>query len=246
MTDLENHLKRFVNAADGPNHYERLQDYFRQCVEFSRLRGASVLEVGAGPGYLSALCLAKGAARVVALDPEADGATAGIHEQFGRLCESVPQIAAIKYLCVGLEEYATTCGEQGFDFILMRSVINHLDEAAVQKLHLRDADEARNRYVKLFRMTHGLLNEAGVLLASDVGRYNLWNSLGLVFPGSRSIEWHKHQDPPVWEELLRRAGFAEVEVKWFSPFRLRHLRPVVAHRPIVQRLNSHFLIRARS
>jgi SAM-dependent methyltransferase len=245
MTNLENSLKCFMNGEHRPNHYGRLQDYLRQCIDPSRFRGASVLEIGAGSGYLSALCLVNEAARVVAIDPEGDGATTGIHEEFGRLCKAVPQIAAIEYMHVGLEEYMPIANGRRFGIVLMRSVINHLDEAATQRLHLQDAEDERHRYVKLFEMIRGLLNEGGTLIASDVGRYNLWNSLGLIFPGTRSIAWHNHQDPPIWKELLRRAGFTQIEVKWLSPFRLRHLRAVVAHRWIIQSLNSHFLIRAR-
>jgi SAM-dependent methyltransferase len=245
MMNLENQLKCFLNGEHGPDHYERLRDYLRQCIDPSRFRGASVLEIGAGPGHLSALCLANEAARVVAIDPEGDGATTGIQEEFGRLCKAVPPMAAIEYMPVGLDEYVTVANGRRFDIVLMRSVINHLDEAATQRLHADDADEEKRRYVELFGMIHGLLNEGGILLASDVGRYNLWNSLGLVFPGTRSIAWRNHQDPPIWTELLRKAGFTQIEVKWLSPFRLRHLTAIVAHRWIIQSLNSHFLIRAR-
>jgi hypothetical protein len=64
---------------------------------------------------------------------------------------------------------------------------NHLDEGAAQRLHRADADQERTRYVRLFEMIRGLLREEGVLIASDVGRYNLWNSLGIVFPTTHSL-----------------------------------------------------------
>ncbi len=244
MNPLENQLRCFMNGKPGSDYYERLQDYLRQCLGPFTLQGARVLEIGAGSGDLSALCLAHGAAEVVAIDPGSDGAAPGMREGFNQLCQSVPQASVIQYLDMGLEEYGSAKKEQHFDFVLMRSVINHLDEAAVQRLHREDANQERARYVRFFEVIRGLLHEKGVLIASDVGRYNLWNSLGLVFPGTRSIAWPKHQDPPLWTALLQRAGLTRVEVQWLCPYRLRHLRVILAHGPIVRSLNSHFVIRA--
>ena len=244
MTPLESQLRCFLNDPRQPHRYERLQDYLRQCLGPLTLQGARVLEIGAGSGDLSALCLAHGAAEVVAIDPGRDGAAPGTRESFDELCQSVPQATAIRYLDMGLEEYGSAEKGRQFDFVLMRSVINHLDEATVQRLHREDADPDRARYVKLFEVIRGLLREKGVLIASDVGRCNLWNSLGIVFPTTQSLAWHKHQDPPLWRALLQRAGLTHVEVRWLCPYRLRHLRMILAHGPIIRSFNSHFVIRA--
>jgi SAM-dependent methyltransferase len=244
MTPLENQLKCFLNGKREPHRYERLQDYLRQCLGRLTLQGARVLEIGAGSGDLAALCLANGAGAVVAIDPGKDGAAPDIREGFDALRRSVPQTTAIQYLDLGLEEYGSAEKGQRFDFVLMRSVINHLDEAAAQRLHQKDADRERTRYVRLFEVICGLLHEKGVLIASDVGRYNLWNSLGLVFPTTPSLAWRKHQDPPLWTALLQRAGLTRVEVRWLCPYRLRHLRAILAHGPIIRSFNSHFVIRA--
>jgi len=244
MTSLSNQLRCSLNGKYKRDHYERLQDYLRQCLGPFTLRGARVLEIGAGSGDLSALCLAHGAAEVVAIEPEREGAAPNSRERFDELCRSVPQTTTIQYLDTGLEEYGSADDGRRFDFVLMRSVINHLDEAAVQKLHREDADQERARYVRLFEVIRGLLHEKGVLIASDVGRYNLWNALGLVFPTTQSITWHKHQDPPLWTALLQRAGLTHVEVQWLCPYRLRHLRAILAYGPIIRSFNSHFVLRA--
>jgi len=49
----------------------------------------SVLEIGAGEGFLSAFCAARGASRVVALEPEAAGSTNGVRQEFARMSSAL-------------------------------------------------------------------------------------------------------------------------------------------------------------
>jgi SAM-dependent methyltransferase len=151
----------------------------------------------------------------------------------------------IEYLPMSLEKFIATGKKETFDYILMCNVINHIDEDAVVRLHLPDADRERKRYIRTFEEIRNLLTETGVLLISDVGRYNFWNSIGLRFPACRTIEWHKHQDPGVWEALLSEAGFVSLIVKWLPLYRLRYFKAIVGQKSVAQCLNSYFLIRAR-
>lgn len=241
---MEKKLLTFLEEEHGTNFVNRLKHSFAYHFSSLDLENRSVLEIGAGPGHMAALCLARGAFRVVALDPESDGATEGVNKQFTRLTESVALGEGIEYLPVSLDKFITTSRKETFDYILMCNVINHIDEDAVTRLHLPDADRERKRYIKTFEEIRNLLSATGILLASDVGRYNLWNSIGLRFPTCRTIDWNKHQDPDVWQALLSKAGFAAIDVKWLPLRRLRHFKVIVSRKCVAQCLNSYFLIRA--
>jgi len=243
---MEYELLAFLEEKYGTYFVSRLKHCFDHHFGSLDLENRRVLEIGAGPGHLAALCLARGASGVVALDPESDGSTKGINKQFALLAESVTMGDSIEYLPISLEKFIATGKKGTFDYILMCNVINHIDEDAVTRLHLPDADQERTQYIKTFEEIRNLLSKTGILLASDVGRYNFWNSIGLRFPACRTIEWNKHQDPAVWEALLSEAGFASMDVKWLALYRLRHFKAIVGQKLIAQFLNSHFLIQAKN
>jgi SAM-dependent methyltransferase len=245
MKKLEKEIIAFLQENYGTRFVSRLNHCFNHHFGSFDLKNRSILEIGAGPGYMTALCLARGASRVVALDPESDGATKGVNQQFACLTESVAMGDGIEYLPISLETFIATGRKETFDYVLMCNVINHINEDAVKRLHLPDADRERKQYVRTFEEIHNLLSETGILLVSDVGSYNFWNSIGLRFPTCRTIEWDKHQDPNVWKTLLTKAGFESINVKWLSLYRLRHFEAIVSLKPVAQCLNSHFLISAR-
>jgi len=245
LLQMEKEILVFLEEKHGTRFVSRLNNCFNYHFGSFDLKNRSVLEIGAGHGYLAALCLARGASRVVALDPESDGSTKGVNKQFACLSDNVALGKGIEYLPLSLDKFITTSGKETFNYILMCNVINHIDEDAVTRLHLPDADCERKRYVKTFEEIHNLLSETGILLASDVGRYNLWNSIGLCFPTCRTIDWNKHQDPHIWQALLSKAGFESIDVKWLTPYRLRHFKAIVGQKWVVQCINSHFLIQAR-
>ena len=244
MNILEQRILSFLKDKHGKHFAGSLNYYFNLHFESLDLKDRSVLEIGAGSGYMSALCLARGASRVVALDPESAGSTKGINKQFVSMNESVGLGDGIKYLPIGLDEFISNRKEDAFDYILMCNVINHIDEDAVTRLHLPDAPQERNLYIRTFKKIHELLTKTGILLISDAGRTNLWHSLGLCFPTCRNINWNIHQNPAVWTNLLSEAGFASPAVKWLALYSLRHLKFIVSHKWTAQCLNSYFLIRA--
>jgi SAM-dependent methyltransferase len=245
MKKLEKEIIAFLKENYGTRFVSRLEHRFNHHFGYFDLKNRTVLEIGAGPGYLAALCLARGASRVVALDPESDGATEGVNQQFTCLTESVAMGNNIEYLPISLDKFIATGRKETFDYTLMCNVINHIDEDAVKRLHLPDADCERKQYIRTLKEIHNLLSDTGTLLVSDVGRYNFWNSIGLRFPTCRTIEWDKHQDPDVWSALLAKAGFESIDVRWLALYRLRHFKAIVSVKPVAQCLNSHFLISAR-
>ena len=128
--------------------------------------------------------------------------------------------------------------------VLLAASINHLDEAACSRLH--EDDDAREVYRTIFDKLAGLTNPAGVLLALDGGRKNIFPSLGLRNPIARSIEWEKHQQPEVWVDLLAGSGFELPSIRWLSFNTLRAPgRMLLGNRLAAFFLTSEFLLTMR-
>jgi len=196
-----------------------MNQYFRGLT----LTNRSVLEIGAGAGVLSAWCAINGAAEVVAIEPEDDGSTSGVGEEFKKLSKAVHLVNKVKYLSLTFQDYFSENRGKKFDYLLMNAVINHLNERATEKLHLASAEEERNLYREIFRNMYSILKPGGVLLIFDVGRYNFWHDLKLKNPFTRSIEYEKHQQPKVWKNLLEQSGFKFMDILWCVPVKLRKL-----------------------
>ncbi|OHB59876.1 MAG: hypothetical protein A2173_11990 [Planctomycetes bacterium RBG_13_44_8b] len=194
-----------------------MKHYFRGLI----LDNRSVLEIGAGSGVLSIWCALNGASEVVAIEPEFDGSTKGVHEEFKKISKNVALTNKISYLDMTFEDYLFANSSKSVDYVLMHAVINHLNESAVQKLHLPSADKEREIYKKIFRDLNSILKHDGVLLMFDVGRYNFWHDLKLKNPFTKSIEYEKHQQPRLWKSLLEETGFECIDISWSVPLKLR-------------------------
>jgi SAM-dependent methyltransferase len=238
-------LPRHVDEARlfGRNGYAALDYKATELLTDSPFSGKDVLEVGAGNGLLSLWLLHSGARSVVSLEPEADGSTHGsvaralaLRERAG-LDQGRWDIRAETF-----QQYDP--GGRTFAVILSFASINHLDEPAC--IALRDDPGARATYRSLFAKARDLLVPDGRLVVADVGRVNLWGALGLASPWAPEIEWHKHQEPEDWGDVMRSAGLEPVATRWTHPFyRLRFLDALLANRWISRALGSQFQLTAR-
>ena len=114
-------------------------------------------------------------------------------------------------------------------------------------MRLHEDALARERYLAIFRRIGALLGPDGRLVASDVGRWNLWGALGARCPFAPEIEWHKHQEPATWCDVLRDAGLEPLLVRWEYPwFRVGALAPLLGNRVAARCLASQFTIEARA
>lgn len=152
------------------------------------LDNRSVLEIGAGRGFLSSFCAARGASMVIALEPEAAGSTIGVQEEFTKMNNALELTHIVDYRHVTFDQFVNSYAGKPFDYILMCAVINHLNEEATTLLHLVDAHTEREIFISTFKKMYGLLAPGGALIASDVGRYNFWNAIGNKFSLTKSIE----------------------------------------------------------
>ena len=175
------------------------------------LRGATVLDVGAGSGYSSFYAACAGAELVVSLEPEAAGSQAGVRHAFERGVSALG-LPGVHLVPETLQAYDPR--GQLFDVVLLDASINHLDEEACMRL--RDDSAARATYADVFGKLVGMSRPGARLIVVDCGRRNLFPALGLRNPIARSIEWDKHQEPQLWATLLTEAGFRNLRLRWLS------------------------------
>jgi hypothetical protein len=67
--------------------------------------------------------------------------------------------------------------------------------------------------------------------------------MGLKSPFAPTIEWHKHQPPETWTDLLGGVGFRATRVRWSSFNKLRSPgRYLLGNRWASYCLHSHFAL----
>jgi SAM-dependent methyltransferase len=241
-TQLERVLAFTVQQGLYPSA-ERLAYYAGWVFRGISLAQRDVLDVGCGYGLIPAYAAACGAAVAVGIEPESDGATAGMRASLDALASQL-RLDAVEIYPETLESFAMR--QRTFDVISLCQVINHLDEQACMRLHCDPV--ARRRYRPHFELLRGLLNPGGVLIVTDCGRRNLWRPLtdrGLRHPFAPSIEWEKHQEPELWAALLEQSGFAVRDISWRTPNTLRRLEPLLRNGWAARCLTSEFRLTAR-
>ncbi len=203
-------LDRYFGALQQlgyvPGNVRFYVKYLFKGIDFT---GKTMLDVGAGDGRFSYYAACAGASRVVSLEPEAAGSGTGRVDKFKRLASLVDQ-PQVEFVPVPLQEYTHEDGL--FDVLLLHASINHLDEEACVRLHEDPA--AQETYLGIFRILASLARPGGVLIVTDCARRNLFGDLGVRNPIARTIEWHKHQSPELWAELLTRVGFVRPDIRW--------------------------------
>lgn len=204
------------------------------------LAGAHVLEVGCGSGTWAIWAALHGADRVVGIDPEAHGSSSGDFVTFQQTIETLgltqKVIAHDHYL------HELPVQQRPFDVVVMYDVINHLDERAVTVL---DRDSvACESYVLVLQNLRSRMCTDGWVIVADCARDNLWVRLGLPSPlTNRMIEWHKHQNPEIWMNLFKQAGFQYFDLRWSPLYPFSQL----SSNRLVQFLTySHFVLRFRA
>jgi len=173
------------------------------------LDGKAALDIGCGTGLMSIYAACKGAAAVIGLEPEEAGTTSGYLKEFNKMVTTLGLTTA-----TGLSQTLQEFDPQGqlFDLVLMDSSINHLEEEAC--IHLQNSPEARNRYLEIFNKISSLMKSGGIVIIRDCSRYNFFAALGIKNPLCPVIEWHKHQSPKFWADLMGQCGFTNPKIEW--------------------------------
>jgi SAM-dependent methyltransferase len=200
----------FRLMADQGWSPENLRFFLRQLFAGIDLRGKKLLDVGAGTGVHSFYAASAGAMRVVSLEPEAAGSSAGVRAAFAGAAARL-ELDQVELVPQTIQEY-DPAGEQ-FDVVLLHSSINHLDEDACVRLHHDPV--ARALYLGHFEKLAALAAPGATLIAVDCSRKNLFARVGKN-PLAPTIEWEKHQAPELWADLLQQAGFEHPRIRWLS------------------------------
>jgi len=196
-----------------------------------------MLDVGSGFGLYSFYAACSGAKQVICLEPELAGRTKNTFEGYKKLSDKL-SLSNVSFLPIRFQDFNTY---DEFDIILLHNSINHLDEEACIKLQYND--DARKRYESIFQKLSKLARQGAKLIIADCSRYNFFNFWGIKNPFAPTIEWHKHQSPKYWSNMLFNYGFANPMIRWTSPSFLRQIgRLLLGNRFASYFLDSHFCL----
>lgn len=200
--------------------------------------GKSMLDIRGGSGLYSFFPACSGAERVICLEPELEGSRKGTFDKFKLLSTSL-SLGNIDLLPVRFQEF--DAGNQTFDIILLHNSINHLDEEACIKLQYDN--DSRNRYGLILQKLSKIAAPGAKLIIADCSRYNFFASLGIKNPFAPTIEWHKHQSPEFWSNMLSNYGFINPNIRWMSFIGLEKIgRLLFGNRFASFFTTSHFLL----
>ena len=208
--NVEHHLSAVIKEGLYPSRGNlrfHLKTLFKDVV----LENKRVLDIGGGSGLHSFYAACMGAKEVVCLEPEVEGSRSGVGAKFKKL-SGILGHHHVKFEPVTLQAFAPK--GRKFDLILLHNSINHLDETAC--INLMNDETSRAIYLSIFLKLGSLSNRGARLIICDCSRYNFFALLRIKNPFASTIEWHKHQAPEVWADLLGEVGFVNPSVKWTS------------------------------
>ena len=178
-----------------------------------------------------------GAKSIVLLEPKLKGAVDKPLDTFQRLSREL-SVNNVTVMPVSFQDFDPR--NQTFDIILLHNSINHLDEKAC--INLKHSDEAINRYNAIFEKLSQIASPGAKLIICDCSRYNFFASLHLRNPFAPTIEWHKHQSPNLWSNMLLDFGFVNPKIRWtFSGFP-KEIGNLVSNRFVCYFLSSYFCL----
>ena len=235
VSNLEGYLSAAVKEGLYPNR-GNLRFHLKTLFRNIPLENRQVLDIGGGSGLHSFYAACMDAKEVVCLEPETEGSRSGMGAKFQKLSGFLGY-DHVRFEPVTFQAFEPT-GKR-FDIILLHNSINHLDETAC--IDLLNSEESKAIYLSMFSKLSSLSSSGAKLIVSDCSRYNFFALLGIKNPFAPTIEWHKHQAPKVWVDLLRQVGFVNPRVRWTSFNTLRSLgRVLLGNKLLSYLLRSHF------
>ena len=233
--NLEGYFSAVIREGLYPNR-GNLQFHLKTLFKDIVLENGRVLDVGGGSGLHSFYAACMGAKEVVCLEPETEGSRSGMEAKFKKLSGILGQ-DQVWFEPVTFQVFEPA-GKR-FDVILLHNSINHLDETAC--INLLNSEASKAIYMDIFSKLSSLARSGAKLIVCDCSRDNLFALLRIKNPFAPTIEWHKHQAPEVWVDLLGQVGFINPSVRWTSFNTLRSPgRVLLGNKFLSYFLRSHF------
>ena len=235
-------MEKYLDIATKMGIYshskEDLRFYLNYLFQRISFNGKSMLDIGGGSGLYSFYGSIRGAEEVICLEPELEGSTKDTLDSFKQLSASL-LLRNVILLRTTFQEYDP--GDKTFDIILLHDSINHLDEEACMKL--QHNNDAKNRYKAIFKKLSRLASPGAIIIITDCSPNNFFALLGVPNPFAPKIEWHKHQSPEYWNNMLSNYGFVNPKIRWTSFSFLRKIgRFLLGNRFASYLLNSYFCL----
>ena len=208
--NLEGYFSAVIEEGLYPSR-RNLQFYLKALFKDIALENRRVLDIGGGSGLHSFYAACMGAKEVVCLEPETGGSRSGMGAKFRKL-GGILGYNHVRFEPLTFQAFEPT-GKQ-FDIILLHNSINHLDETAC--INLLNSEAAKAIYLNMFSKLSSLASGGASLIVCDCSRYNFFALLRIKNPFAPTIEWHKHQAPEVWVDLLSQVGFVNPRIRWTS------------------------------
>lgn len=210
QSNFENYLSAVIKEGLYPNR-GNLQFHLKTLFKDIALENRRVLDVGGGSGLHSFYAACMGAKEVLCLEPETEGSRSGMEAKFRKL-GGMLGYDQVKFEPVTFQAFEPK-GKQ-FDIILLHNSINHSDETAC--INLLNDETSKAIYLNMFSKLGSLASGGAKLIVCDCSRYNFFALFRIRNPFAPTIEWHKHQAPEVWVDLLSQVGFVNPRIRWTS------------------------------
>ena len=208
--NLEGYFSAVIKEGLYPNR-GNLRFHLQTLFKGIALENRRVLDIGGGSGLHSFYAACMGAKEVVCLEPETAGSRSGLGTRFRKL-NGMLGYDQVKFEPVTFQAFEDR-GKQ-FDIILLHNSINHLDETAC--INLLNDESSKAIYMDMFSKLSSLASSGAKLIVCDCSRYNFFALLRIKNPFAPTIEWHKHQTPEIWVNLLSQVGFVNPRIRWTS------------------------------
>ncbi len=196
---------------------KRIEFYMKeQLFKGIDFKGKRAIDIGGGSGLYSFYLALNGAKDVLVMEPEFDGSTSGVIQEFKEIKKELGDLSNIRLTTKVLEELDKDT--EKFDIVVIQNTVNHINEDAC--VVLQEDEEARKIYIEYFKLLADFCNPGAKLIITDCSNRNFFYDYKIKNPFAvftKSIEWEKHQPPKMWTQLLSKVGFKHSKTSWTTP-----------------------------
>lgn len=229
---MQSYIYALGKVMESPSRYFAYQKMLFDGVS---LAGRKFLDVGGGNGVMSHYAISQGASSATCIDPLGSGSDESADQQYQVFSQYFG--GRVSRIHESFQEWEA---DDLYDVVLLHNSVNHLDEDACARI---PASDARHIYLDIFAKLRSLLLTGGHLIIIDCSRRNLWGDFRLHNIFNPSIEWHIHQQPRLWDELLTEVGFRPGRIRWNAPRRMGKFGQLIFGNLVGAYLtSSHFVL----